>query len=228
MIDNEDEFQVALWLRQKIIDMIAGVEDATDLGWSDTSPNWLTDSRLNEFIKEAIQRLEGVGVVRIEGYAPCGASKHEALAAKASDGSGYWRLVVDGRAPEAKWLKGIDKVELDGIGMDVSAFDFIRPKSCPCQPKSKTNNASVVEFFAWRTHSRTKNGSLVSVVEILKEARRKSQEKRPRSGVREQLLRGLLMLEATIAPVSAADHIAHRGEGLKGPTLVTATRLFGC
>ena len=78
MIEIEKEYEVAVHLRQKIIDMVAGLKDAPNLfRGDDTSPNGLTEWMLKDLIDTLERTLKYFEGIKVFAHAPCWADQHE-------------------------------------------------------------------------------------------------------------------------------------------------------
>lgn len=208
MIDNKIEYGTAVWLRQEIIDMISGVEDSHGIYWNETSPNWLTEGRINDLITSLMQKLRFMGGMKVFEHAPCGQPHHEELAKCSGISHGYWRLVLeDGRSDAHDVVDGT--LIVDGIEMDRTDFDFDGEyPPCPCSHKKVEH--SVAHYYAWPRKAETRLGDIFECLIILKNAKHICGPGKRRSAVREQLLKAIITLNETIAPISAAEHISSR------------------
>jgi hypothetical protein len=213
MIKIDREYEVAVWLRQKVIDMIAGVEDARGIWWDHNSPNWMTERAIEKMSVALAERLQSLGAIRVYEHAPCGSGQHEEQAKfSVISMTSYWRLVLeDGRSDAHTVKKG--RLFVDGLSMDHSEPDMSgKVIPCPCRPE-RTVDHSVTRYHAWPHGEDTRLGMFCECLSILGEAKSRSGPRKRRSAVREQLLKCVILLNDEIAPVSAHEHIATRSTG---------------
>jgi hypothetical protein len=204
MIVNNDELQFAVKTWQKMVDLISGIENAPADRFSDESPNWLTKQRLEPFWIDFQRELLALGTVRITVHAPCGSRRHEASAKwKLGTSKGYWRVcLADGRS-DAELVKDED-LFVDGVLMETD-FDMLAmfqtgsQETCPCNKNRTPSVHAVCKYFARPKDGQSRLGNLCAISEYLLAAIEKSDERRPRSAIREQLLLALLDLERLIA-----------------------------
>lgn len=207
MIDNKIEYGIAVWLRQQVMDMISGVQDASDVMWDDTSPNWMTERGLDKLSGQLMQKLRFLGGMRIFEHAPCGHPEHERLAKASGISDGYWRLALeDGRTNAHEFVEG--KLIVDSIQMDRDDFEIAgNVSTCPCRPKRPDDHAVAV-YYAWPDRNGTRMRELFACLRIIDRAKELSGPRLRRSAVREQLLKVVIILNDAIVPVSIADHIS--------------------
>jgi hypothetical protein len=214
MIPNENEFQFATKIRQKIIDMLAGIENATWDQFNDQSPNWLTRSRMRSLIDEFEKGLVSLGAKPVRAYADCGHADHEKLAVwKLGNKVGYWRYVFDDGRTDSDLVDG-DELLIDGTVFDSHFESMIgdqRPTRdpCPCNPRTRKElNAS--RFFAWPRDPQSRTSELCRLIFFLRDALGLSEDKRPRAAIREALMHALISLERLMVPVDVDEEINKR------------------
>ena len=214
MIRYENEFQFATVIRQKIIDMLTGIENATWDRFSDRSPNWLTRSHLTSLIEEYEKGLGSLGAKPVRAYAPCGHLEHENLAVwKLGRSVGYWRYIFDDGRTDSDLVVGSELL-IDGNIMD-SDFDSMvgdqraTREPCPCNPRTRKNlNAS--RFFVWPRNPKSRISDLCELIFYLRDALELSEDRRPRAAIREVLVQALITLERIMVPVTVEEEIAKR------------------
>lgn len=210
MITIDREYEVAIWLRQKIIDMIAGVEDASGIRWDNTSPNWMTKSAIEQLSDALAGKLKSLEVIQIHEHAPCGSGQHEALAKFSMiSTTAYWRLVLEDGRTDAHTVKN-GKLFVDGIYMENSEPEMTGQKIiCPCCPE-KPKDHTVAIYHAWPNSKDNHIGMFYKCLSILGDAKSHSGPKMRRSAVREQLLKCVIILNDAITSVSVDEHMAKR------------------
>ncbi len=216
MITKDKELKFAAESRQKIIDLIAGLENAPSDRFWDKSPNWLTKKRLAALLVEFENGLRSLGAIDVSAHAPCGDPHHEEKAKWELEGhAGYWRYVLDDGRADTDLLEGGELV-VGGEVMD-SAFDAILSgqasgrDACPCNPSKRAAEHSVARFFLWPHDSDSRLRELSALVLNLRCALDQADDRRPRSAIREELLYVLILLERLISPETASEHIDLRG-----------------
>ena len=214
MIPYENEFKFAAVIRQNIIDMLSGIENATWDRFSDRSPNWLTRSHLTSLIEEYEKGLGSFGAKPVRAYAPCGHPDHESLAVwKLGRSVGFWRYVLEDGLTDSDLVVG-DELLIDGSVME-SDWDsmFIDQgatrEPCPCNPKTrKYLNAS--RFFVWPRDPKSRISDFCELIFYLRDALELSEDRRPRAAIREELMQALITLERLMVPVNVEEEIAKR------------------
>lgn len=210
MIKIGQEYEIAVWLRGEIMDMIAGVEDASSISWNDKSQNRMTERSIVRLSAGLADRLRSCGVIRVFEHGPCGCDEHEKLARfSVISETSYWRLVLDDGRTDAHTVKD-GRLFIEGKAMGHSDPDMtggIEP--CLCQP-AKPVDHTIARYYAWPFSEYTRLGLFYECQSILGAAKTCSRPNKPRSAVREQLLKCVILLNEAIAPVCAAEHIATR------------------
>lgn len=214
MINYDNEFQFAAVIRQKVIDMLAGIENATWDRFGDRSPNWLTRSHLKSLIKEYEKGLVSLGAKPVRAYAPCGHPDHEKLAVWKLGGSvGYWRYVFDDGRTDSDLVVGNDLL-IDGSIMESDFKSMVVDQGatrepCPCNPKTR-KNLHASRFFVWPRDPKSRISDFCDLIFYLRDALKLSEDRRPRAAIREVLMQALIALERIIVPVTVEEEIAKR------------------
>lgn len=213
MITKNNEFQFAVGIRQKIIDMLAGIGNATWAQFNDHSPNWLTRAKIKSLIEEYESGLIALGAIPTEVHAPCGHQNHEKLATWKL-GGGYWRFVLaDGKTDSELVVDGelmiddhIMESDFDSMVHDQSASH----KPCPCDPRKRAKEHSVSRFFIWARDPESKLCELAKLASHFSDALDLSEDRKTRSAIREELLLALIALERLLVPVSVEEETTKR------------------
>lgn len=210
MIKIIEEYEVAVGLRQKIIEMITGVADASGIWWNDSSPNWMTKRAIDQVIISLEESLRSFGVIRVCEHAPCGSDQHEKLAKfSVISSSNYWRLVLeDGRTNAHTVQNGtlfVDGKPMTHTEPEMGGLE----EPCPCH-EGKMVDHTIAHYYAWPNTENTSLDVLIDCLGILEYAKRRSGPKMPRSAIRERLLKCVILLNDAIAPVSAKEYIAQK------------------
>jgi hypothetical protein len=217
MIEIEKEYEVAIQLRQNIIDMVAGVKDAPNLFWGDdTSPNYMTESALKDLIGTLDKTLKSFGGIKVFEHAPCGADQHFDHANGslwAPKSMGHWRMVLGDGGSESSVVKNghlfINNIAMDNSEPSDSSDALGKITPCPCGTK-RPKDHMVICYHVWPKTDYTRLGMFYDCFDILNDARVCAGPKKRRSAVREQLLKCIILLNDNIVPLSAQQYIEDR------------------
>jgi hypothetical protein len=184
-------------LRQDLLAAISGISNADAyLWWDNTTPNSTTRLLLQKILRSAVLDASAFGIYVVTRHWNCGRRGHY----KASDAQGnVWSdpygLNVEWQDPRFVWAGDY-------------LFQGMRCERCPCSKKGQPLNHDVIDDFIYSPDTdpslyRTISGILSDVQSAIEEAR----DKKPRSGIREYLLRAILQLNDAIMPVTVEAHI---------------------
>lgn len=217
MLKRNNEFFFAVQQRQQIIDMLAGIENAQSFqSWfRDSAPNWITRSHIRTLINEYEKGLIELGAIPATGHAPCGHSEHHDLAQwDQMSGGRHWRYTLnDGRTEVDLLVDG--QLMIDGR-LYSSDFDAMMRdqepsfEPCPCNPGKRAKEHSIAKFFVWPVSPDSKLYELAVILFSLRDALESSEDRRPRSAIREALLCAFIALERLLMPTTVEEEIAKR------------------
>lgn len=181
-------------LREDVVGVIGSVEDSNGrLNWDNTRPNWSTRSILQDLFDRSLGQGAQFGIYLVTRHCSCPSKNH----------AGY---------PISRGWHGIDEwgdKKYIWTGEQVYQGDRVSP--CACTPNSKPVKHHVIEELVIRKHGVTKrHHSFVHAISDIQQAIDNAGDNRPRSAIREWLLRALLQLNDSITPQSVAEYIAHR------------------
>lgn len=184
-------------LRRSILETVNGIENAESfLWWDNTTPNYRIRSRLQEVLRKAIREVAPFGVFVVTRHLDCGRKSHE----KASDDNGY--VWSNPYGLEITWRDG--RFVWDGDQL----FQGTRIGSCPCSLSSDTSNHHVIDDIIYSPEAcRSLCKTIYHILSDLQSAIEESGDRQPRSGIREHLLRAILILNDAIMPLSVEAHI---------------------
>lgn len=190
--------------------MIAGVKNASSISWNDKSPNGMTERSIMRLSKGLTEQLRSCGTIRVYEHGPCGSDEHEKRANfSVISETSYWRLVLEDGRTDAHSVKD-GRLFIEGRAMGHSDPDMTGGfEPCLCQP-AKPVDHTVAWYYAWPYSDDTRLGLLHECQSILDLAKACSRPHKPRSSVREQLLKCVILLNDALAPICAAEHIASR------------------
>lgn len=184
-------------LRRDVLASMNGVRDADSLAqWDNTTPNSATRLRLMKILQNAVQKASGFGVYVVTRHSDCGKrGHHKAADAHGSVWSDHYGLNVEWADKRFVW---------DGNWL----YQGSRYEPCPCSKNGETTNHGVMDYVVYNPKSdldlcRTISGILSDIGSAIQEAG----DKKPRSSMREFLLRAILQLNDAILPVTVYAHI---------------------
>ncbi|MEQ1938222.1 hypothetical protein ABMA46_08205 [Mesorhizobium sp. CN5-321] len=184
-------------LRRDILAAINGINNADfSLWWDNTTPNSTTRHRLQKILQNAIRDASTFGVYVVTRHSDCGRRSHR----KASDANDY--VWSDPYGLNVSWKDSRFVWEGDQL------FQGMRYELCPCSKKGEPLNHHVIDDFIYEPDIepalyRTVSGVLSDIQSAIEEAG----DKKPRSGIREYLLRAILRLNDAIMPLTVEAHI---------------------
>ncbi|MCY1286497.1 hypothetical protein D9M69_388250 [compost metagenome] len=185
-------FEFYSCLRKEVLEQISGVENSNGyLSWDDTTPNYLTKIRLESLLQKYILLAKDFGVYVVTRYSSCSNAKHEGYPTESRYG-----LPISYQEPGFIW-------EGDQL------FQGRRVSTCPCSPKNKPNSNWVIDDFVYKeTTNIDECRRIAHILEDISEAIEKAEDKKPRSGIREHLLRAILEINDAILPLPIDEYIA--------------------
>lgn len=184
-------------LRGEIISAISGISDARGhLWWDDTTPNSTTRSRLRKIIEDAVSKASPFGIYVVTRHIDCGSRNH----AKASDENGYvW---------SDPYGLGVEWQDSRFVWRGEQLFQGKRYDSCPCSKNNYYSNHYVIDDFIYDKDAFESASKIIPhILCDIYNALEKAEDKMPRSGIREHLLRALIILNDTILPAPVEDYI---------------------
>jgi hypothetical protein len=184
-------------LRRDLLAIINGIEDAEPtLWWDDTTPNFRTRSRLRAVVEAAIQAAPKFGVYVVTRHSSCGRRAHS----KASDDNDY--VWSDPYGLDIVWRD--ERYEWRGDQL----FQGEKLETCPCSTSDELLRHYVIQDFVFeRGADRSVGRTFCAILSDIQAAMDQSGDKQPRSGIREHLLRAVLVLNDTIMPTTVDEHI---------------------
>jgi len=200
------EYMVAL--RREVLSTISGISNADSyLWWDATTPNSTTRLRLQTILKTAIQDASMLGVYVVTRHLDCGRRSHD----KASDAHGY--LWADPYGLNVEWQDQRFVWEGDQL------FQGKRYALCPCSISADPLDHYVIDDFIYSPNAAVSVYRCISaVLSDVQSAIEAAGDKKPRSGIREYLLRAVLLLNDAIMPDPVEAHIAATERLLRGST----------
>ncbi len=190
-------------LRSEIIEIISGVDNAKSFfSWDDTKPNYSIKSDLEQLFQKHIRRVEEFGFYIVLRHTPCGKIEHH----KHPDGEYVVENIgekqIAFRDPSFDWQE-----QLAGIFQDIP---------CPCTDSTQSLPHHVCYELAFSKSADKKScQAMEKIFEDLIIAIENSADKKPRSGIRELLLRIVLKLNDEILGETMDSRISKLLNGSK-------------
>lgn len=176
--------------RQRLMREISGTQNAGSLYWDDTRSNFLTQNSVKALFIAVRKNAEALGLAVVNCHWHCGRTSHR---------EEYYVSTIMGRNiayrdPAFAW---------------VSLSHSEAECTCPCSPDTNATKHSILTeiIYIKGADSRFFN-ALASILQDIYRAMENAGRKRPRSGIREYLLRALLATNDQILPQSVDEFIA--------------------
>lgn len=190
-------FKFCAGLRKELIEQIGGIKDASyTLWWDDTAPNYSTRRSLSEIFERHVALAADHGLLIVTRHSDCSNKPHSRYPT-----SNRYDLSIPYRSKEYVW-------EGDQL------YQGSRFCTCPCSPRNAASEHHVIDDFVY------KKGSdlifcrqIASVLSDLRNAIENAGDNKPRSGIREYLLRALLTLNDAILPEPMERYITRQQVG---------------
>lgn len=185
-------------LRKDLISMINGVKDAGgSLFWDNTTPNWLTRSRLESLYEKYLTESAKFGVYVITRHCECPNPAHGEYPTTNSYG-----LKIEYRSNSYIWSGG-------------QMYQGKRYCVCPCSDKNKETKHHVIDDVVYDPNQDQKNcAAIESILLDIKSACDNSGDKQPRSAIRENLLLAIIKINDELYPSSMEAYIKNEIEPL--------------
>lgn len=181
-------FEYYASLRADILEIITGVENSGwSLFWDETTPNYITKANLETLYKKYLKGAREFGLYVVTRHCDCPNPKHHDCQ------EGYpvqndYGLTITYRDERYVWNGG-------------QMYQGARNCVCPCSPKNKISQHHVIDDIIYEKSAdlelcKTLEGILYDVVEAIECA----EDKKPRSAIRENLLRAVLRINDCLLP----------------------------
>jgi len=174
-------------LRADLIELITDVENAESLGWDYTASNFSTKLDLQRIQSKYLKRARKFGIYIVTRHADCPNKNHSDDVYATSSDTG---LEIPYPYENYLWT-------------DHQLYQGHRYCICPCSPKNKESKHWVIEDVIYDEQVSTSidRDSLVEIIMDIAEAVENSGNKKPRSGIRELLLRAILRINDQLLPI---------------------------
>lgn len=179
-------------LRADLIEILSGVRNANPyLFFDNTKSNWQIKRDLELTLSSKLDEAKKFGIEIFYRYISCSNKRHR----------DYVYIDCNGK----RFFENDMKLRYEHI----STFDYERKViACPCSRnnKSEINDRQVLIGFKLGEFSQEKS-DVVDVLTYISSAVDCSGDKKPRSGIREQLLLAILVLNDCISPEKMSDMV---------------------
>lgn len=188
------QFEYLVGFRNELLGQIGVIGSSKfPFSWDDSTSNDSTRRALVDLLESRINDAEKLGLLLVTRHSGCPNKRHSEYST--SNRYGY---DIPYRSDEFIW-------EGDQL------YQGKRICSCPCSNRNAPSNHWVIDDFVFkRDADLVFCRQLSSVLSDIQNAIEKSGDKRPRSGIREYLLRALLTLNDAILPQPVEEYISRR------------------
>lgn len=179
-------------LRAELLSILSGVDNASEsLWWDDTTPNYITKRKLQNIFKKYVSLAKLFGVYLITLHADCGGPQHNKQYAIESD-----TFSKDWEFKDSGYIWGSD-VFRDPL--------FCR---CPCAENNGPTEHWVVKQFVYFVGYEEENCRVVdNILCDIYSAIENAENRKPRSGIREYLLRAIIRTNDAILPITVDEYL---------------------
>ena len=196
-----DRFEYYSLLRSEILDIISGVENADDsLCWDNTKPNYITKRELENLYSKYIDDAKNFGVYIVTRHSGCPNPKHGEYPT-----SNKYGRSIPYRNKEYVWNGG-------------QIYQGPRLCVCPCSEKNKLTEHWVIDDIVYeKSANLEKSQKLENILSDIDEAIDCAGDKKPRSAIREYLLRAIIRIDDELLPEPMDKYIQIRMNSLREP-----------
>lgn len=194
-----DQFEYLVSLRKELMSQIGVIADTRhSLWWDDTISNYSTRRSLSDVLERYTNAAADHGILVVTRHCDCPNKRHPEY--PTSNRYGY---PIPYRSDDFVW---------EGHQL----YQGKRLCTCPCSARNTPSDHHVIDDFVF------KRGTdlifcrqLSNVLSDIQSAIESSANKKPRSGIREYLLRALLTLNDAILPQTVDEYISRRSRSEK-------------
>lgn len=181
-------------LRADILGVITGVQNSDEsLFWDQTTPNWVTNSDLEELYRKYLSRAKSYGFYVVTRHCECENPDHDDY--PITDNYGLGITYQDERF----------------IWPGNQMYQGPRVEKCPCAEGNPVENHWVIDDVIFdRDADQEKCNRLGRILSDLHEAMECAGDKRPRSAIREYLLRAVIRINDELLPEPMDSYIESR------------------
>lgn len=186
-------------LRSELLCVLSGVRSVSSpLWWDDTSSNYSNQRKLLNILKKYIELAKPLGVHLVTLHAECGNPQHLSI----SRG-----CVVESDAFPENWNIH-DPAYKEGYDFIFMGSRFCR---CPCSKDNKITEHHVTEKLVYPAVSGKHCEIISNILCDISSAIENAEDRKPRSGIREYILRSIIRLNEAIMPITVDDYLEQQG-----------------
>lgn len=188
-------------LRRDLLTIISGVKDAKQgWGWDNTTPNYTTQRKLQRLFNHSCLQIAAFGFYVIKRHAGCDNPNHNKLGfSQYTDCDDYIIEMPDGSLGQYKDPKYIYGGQFDNLDAE---------SRCPCSKKMQAPpHYYMLEAIYDSDKDQETFDRMFDILDDVYWAIRQSKDGRPRSGIREYLLRAVLKINDELLPAPMHEYI---------------------
>jgi hypothetical protein len=190
-------------LRADLLELVTGVDNAR-LGflWDDTQTNFSTKRDLHRIQFDYLNQARKFGIYIATRHIDCPNKNHD-------DGPGEYP-VSSNTGLEIKYPGQIPGKTENYIWTGHQLYQGDGNRICPCSPKNKESIHWVIDdvIYDEKVSTSIDRDKLVEIFTDIAKAIENSGDKKPRSGIRELLLRAILRINVQILPIPMDEFIS--------------------
>lgn len=186
---NINQFYISM--RQNLLEIISGVKNAEwSLFWDNTTSNYSTKLKLEKLLKTYRHQATAWGLFIVTRHCDCPNSNHAGYLT-----SNDYGLSISYQDEKYIWGDG-------------QMFQGTRFCNCPCTENSEPTDHWVIDDVIYaRDADLDKCKKIESVLFDIADAIECAKDRKPRSGIREYLLRAVLKINDELLPTSMDSYI---------------------
>lgn len=194
---DQDAWDYFVGLRQELLTVTTGIRNAGfNYFWDNTTPNYVTRSQLSSILDRRTREAAKFGVLVVTRHSDCGKRNHN----RKADEHGYLTTNIYGK--DISYRDG--RFIWDGDQL----FQGMRLEPCPCSKRGHPVKHHVIDDLVFEKSVDLKRCKVIAnVLSDIQSAIDAGQDRHPRSGIREYLLRATIQLNDAILPVGVDDYI---------------------
>ncbi len=181
-------------LRNELLEVIGVVENSKQgWGWDNTQTNWCTQRKLENLFDKYSMLAACFDIHVVKRHSPCGNPRHD----KYGDG-GYVVKKLDGEIIEYSHSK------YSWSNLKQGNLNCV----CPCsKDNEKTNHYVLLDVICDKDADQEIYNKMASVMWDIHEAIFNAEDKKPRSSIREYILRAIIKINDELLPQGMDEYI---------------------
>lgn len=191
-----DAFDYLVHFRSDLLERITGIPNAGSISfWDDTPSNHISRLQLETLLRKHLLAAEQLGVYVITRHCDCPNKAHCEYPTTSN-----YSFSVQYPDPSSQF-----------VWSNFQLFQGKRLCVCPCSASNSASEHHVIDQFVFRAEceNRVTEGIASALIDV-DSAISSARKNRPRSGIREHLLRALITLNEIIMPETPQEYIARK------------------